>query len=258
MKIKEVIDALEKFAPLPLQEEYDNSGLQVGLTDAEVSGAFLCLDVTESAISEALAHGCNLIISHHPLLFRPLKSLTDETDTGRCLIEAVRNGIAIYSAHTNLDNARGGVNFEIASRIHLSGLEWLKPSNDDSGSGIIGYLDKEMCEDEFIAMLKDVFAIGQLRCNGRYDRPLRKVAVCGGSGAFLIPQAISAGADAFVTGEIGYHRFFGYDGKMLLVEMGHYESEQYTVNLIQAFLNRSFPSLRTVVAEHGTNPIRYC
>lgn len=258
MKIREIIDALEKFAPLPLQEEYDNSGLQVGLTETEVSGALLCIDVTEAAVREAVVSGCNLIVSHHPLLFKPLKSLTDRTETERCVMEAVRNGITIYSAHTNLDNAAGGVNFEIASRLKLQNTGWLLQTGPDSGSGIIGYLPDEICEREFIDTIKSVFAVNQLRCNEHYDNPIRKVAVCGGSGAFLIPEAMAAGADAFITGEIGYHRFYGYGGRMLLIETGHFESEQYTTDLFCSFLTESFPQLKIRKLGRESNLIRYC
>lgn len=257
MTIREVIDALERFAPLPLQEDYDNSGLQVGLTETEVSGALLCLDVTGEVVSEAVSLGCNLIVSHHPLLFTPLRSVTGRSAVERCVIEAIRNGIAIYSSHTCLDNAPGGVNHEIASRLGLHSLEWLEPRSDNSGSGLTGQLGKPMDVTDFIKLVKKEFSVPCLRCNGHIDRPVYKVAVCGGSGAFLIPKAIAAGADAFVTGEIGYHRFFGHDGEILLMELGHFESEQFTVDLLHSLLKREFPALRLERPRHTTSPVRY-
>lgn len=257
MKIREIVDALEKFAPLPLQEEYDNSGLQVGLTETEVSGALLCLDVTEQVIDEAVSLGCNLVVSHHPLIFRPLKSLAGSTEAERCVMSAVRNGVAVYSAHTNLDNAKGGVNWKIASKLGLDDICWLDAHSDEAGSGIVGQLPQAMDEEAFIAKIKDVFSVACVRCNGHISRPIRKVAVCGGAGAFLIPQAIRSGADAFVTGEIGYHRFFGADGSILLLEIGHFESEQYTVELLSTVLGEHFPELRIEHTSLKTNPIRY-
>lgn len=257
MRIRDVVDALEKFAPLPLQEEYDNSGLQVGLTETEVSGALLCLDVTEAVIQEAVSLGCNLIVSHHPLLFRPLKSITDRTESERCVIEAIRNDIALYAAHTNLDNANGGVNFKIASRLGLTDISWLESKSEDAGCGITGILRRDLREEEFISFVKDTFAVPCLRCNGQLGRPVHKVAVCGGAGAFLIPSAVASGADAFITGEIGYHRFSSLDGTILLMETGHFESEQYTVELLGEILHKEFPHMRVEQTSHNTNPIRY-
>ncbi len=258
MKIRDIVDALERFAPLPLQEEYDNSGLQVGLTETEVSGVFLCLDVSCAAIREAVSRGCNMIVSHHPLLFHPLKRVDDSSEAGRCVIEAVRNGVAIYSAHTNLDNVMGGVNFMIASKLGLKNVGWLVQTGDNSGSGVLGDLPSEMCEGEFLMLLKRVFAIDCIRCNQLYSKAISRVALCGGAGAFLIPKAIEAGADAFVTGEIGYHHFSDYCGNMLLVEMGHFESEQYTVDLLESIIGNEFPGLKLETADgRNSNPIRY-
>ena len=125
MKIREVLDALERFAPLPLQEDFDNAGLQLGLTETELSGALLCLDVTEKIVDEAISKGCNLIVSHHPLLFKGLKSLTGKDYVERCVLKAIKNDICIYSAHTNLDNASNGVNYKIAEKIGLQNIRIL-------------------------------------------------------------------------------------------------------------------------------------
>lgn len=257
MKIREIIDALEKFAPLPLQEEYDNSGLQVGLTETEVSGALLCLDVTGDAVREAVRTGCNLIVSHHPLLFHPLSSVTDRTETGRCVIEAIKNDITIYSAHTNLDKTKDGVNFVIASKLGLKNVRWIGECGENYGAGLMGELDADMREDDFAEYVKQVFALVQMRHNAFNDRKIRKVAVCGGSGAFLIPDAYRNGADAFITGEIGYHRFYGYDDRMLLMEIGHYESEQFTLELLESLIESvsSDAPVRTVRID--TNLVKY-
>lgn len=257
IQIRDIADALERFAPLPLQEGYDNAGLQIGLTETEVSGALLCLDVTEAVIDEAVTLGCNLIVSHHPLLFSPLKRISDTTYVERCVMKAIKAGISIYSAHTNLDNVAGGVCYKMAEKLGLRDLEWLDGKDELSGSGLTGILPQEMSEDDFCQLVKHVFAVPCLRCNGLLGRKIRKIALCGGAGAFLIPQAVASGADVFLTGEIGYHRFFGYDGQILLLEAGHYESEQYTVGLLADFLGKEFPQMRIVTTKLVTNPIRY-
>ncbi len=245
MKIREVIDALESFAPLPLQDDYDNSGLQVGTTETEVSGVLLCLDVTRQVVDEAINNGCNMIISHHPLLFRPLKRLTDDS-IGSIVMSAVRVGITIYASHTNLDNAYKGVNMRIADVLGLTDVKPLDEQPDGNGAGIIGRCPKQMTENQLLALVKE-----------ELGRPIKRMAVCGGSGAFLTDKAVEQGADAFMTGEIGYHRFFGYDGTIKLIEAGHFESEQFTVDLIADILKEAFPELRVLKTANKTNPINY-
>ena len=168
MKIKEVVNALEEFAPLPLQEDYDNAGLQVGLTETEVSGALLCLDVTEEVVDEAVAKGCNLIVSHHPLIFRALKRVTGANMVQRCVMKAIMQGIAIVSMHTNLDNAIGGVNYKMAEKLHLHDLSILAPRETggvSGGSGVVGSLEQPMEAAAFIAMLKETFQVSCVQTN---------------------------------------------------------------------------------------------
>ena len=256
MNIREIIDALERFAPLPLQDDYDNSGLQVGTTETEVSGALLCLDVTRQVVDEAARMGCNLIVSHHPLLFRPLRKLTDDS-TGSIVMDAVRAGITVYASHTNLDNVSRGVNMRIARIIGLKDVRPLDVHPDGNGAGMIGEFERPVDEEELLRMLSESFRTGCIRHNARLGRPIRRMAVCGGSGAFLTDKAVEQGADAFMTGEIGYHRFFGYDGVIKLIETGHFESEQFTVELLSDVLRESFPSLKIVMTELKTNPVNY-
>ena len=146
MNIQQVAEALERFAPLPLQEDYDNAGLQIGLTAAEdVSGVLLCLDVTENVVREAVAKHCNMIVAHHPLIFRPLRHLTGQTQVERCVAMALQKGVAVYAAHTNLDNAPGGVNFMMAEKLALGQVRFLQPTADGrGGSGIVGCLAQPM------------------------------------------------------------------------------------------------------------------
>ena len=259
MKAKQVFDALEQYAPLPLQDSYDNAGLQIGLTaEQEVAGALLCLDVTEAVIDEAERMGCNLIVAHHPLLFRGLKSITGRSYVERCVVKAIQKGIGIYAAHTNLDNAEGGVNYRIAEKIGLVNLSFLeiKPGMT-AGSGVIGELSQEMDEVDFLEHVKSLFGIRCMKHNQLRGRKIRRVALCGGAGGFLLSQAIAQGADVFLTGEMRYHDYFGHEGELLIAEMGHYESEQYTTDIFEEVLNRHLPELRIVKTSLNTNPINY-
>ena len=259
MKAKQVFDALEQYAPLPLQDSYDNAGLQIGLTaEQEVTGALLCLDVTEAVIDEAERMGCNLIVAHHPLLFRGLKSITGRSYVERCVIKAIQKGIGIYAAHTNLDNAEGGVNYRIAEKLGLKNLTFLdaKPGVT-AGAGVVGELPMAEDEQSFLHRVKTLFGIQCIRHNQLCGREIRRVALCGGVGGFLLPNAISQGADVFLTGEMRYHDYFGHEGDLLIAEMGHYESEQYTVDLLAEVLNSRFPELKIVKTSLNTNPINY-
>lgn len=255
MIIRKIIEALETLAPLALQEDYDNSGLQVGTPDQEVTGVLICLDITEEVVAEAVRKGCGLIVSHHPLIFRPLKSITDATYQQRCVLEAVRHGIAIYSAHTSLDNAEDGVNHRIASLIGLRDLEWLEEKGA-GGSGVVGDLPVPEDAAAFLARLKATFGIKCLMHTALPGAPVRRVALCGGAGSFLMDAARAKGADCFITGEISYHHFFEAGG-LLLVAMGHYQSEQFTKDLLRDFLAERFPGLRLELTETDTNPIQY-
>ena len=260
MKAIQVLDALEQYAPLPLQDGFDNAGLQIGLTaEQEVTGALLCLDVTEAVIAEAERKGCNLIVAHHPLLFHGLKSVTGKSYVERCVIKAIQKGIGIYAAHTNLDNAQGGVNYRIAEKIGLTNLSFLetKPTAVPAGSGVIGELPAEEDERNFLMRLKSLFGIQCIRHNTLGGRNIRRVALCGGAGGFLLPNAIDQGADAFLTGEMRYHDYFGHEDELLIAEMGHYESEQYTIDLFEEILRARLPELRTIKTSLNTNPINY-
>lgn len=363
MKIKEIVDALERFAPLPLQDGFDNAGLQVGLTEAEVTGALLCLDVTEQVLDEAINKKCNVIISHHPLLFKGLKSITGSNYIERCVMKAIRNGIAVYSAHTNMDNALYGVNHKMAEKLGLQHLEVLEPKTDNllklvtyvpvshadevrktlfefgcgsignydecsfnvqgtgtfragegthpfvgeegeehhenevrietivpankegsavkallrvhpyeepaydlfplknkwtqAGAGAIGELEHPENFMDFLKRVKSAFNVKCLRYNEFTGKEIKKVALCGGAGAFLMPLAIERKADAFITGEIKYHEFFGHEDEILLAAMGHYESEQYTKEIFYSIIKDLCPDIPLYECTVNTNPIKY-
>lgn len=260
MKIRQVLSALEQFAPLPLQESWDNAGLQVGLTEAEVSGALLCLDVTEAVIDEAVAKGCNLIVSHHPLLFRGLKQVSDANYVQRCVIKAIKHDIAVVSMHTNMDNARQGVNWKIAEKLDLHDVAFFarKTVGDiEAGSGVIGTLPSPLAAADFIQTVKHRFAVDCVQCNALLTRPVSRVAICGGAGDFLLDEALAQGADAFITGEMHYHQYFGHEQQLQLCVIGHYQSEQYTAEVFRDIIQRECPGVTTYIAQTNTNPILY-
>jgi len=266
MKIREIIGALEEFAPLSLQDSYDNAGLQIGLTkDADATGALLCLDVTEQVVLEAVERNCNLIVSHHPLLFRPLKSITTDDYVGRVVMSAIKHGVAIYAAHTNLDSAADGVNYKMAEKLGICDIQWLRSKGEytregeavSGGEGVIGKLSSTMSRESFLNFVKETFGVKSLRVNAWKGGEIETVAICGGAGAFLIQDAVAKGADAFITGEIGYHRFFGFEDRIQLLELGHFESEQYTFEIIRDLFSKRFPELDVYNTKLDVNPVRY-
>ena len=252
--------ALEQFAPLPLQESWDNAGLQVGLTEAEVSGALLCLDVNEQIVDEAIRRGCNLIVSHHPLLFRGLKQISDLNDVQRTVMKTIENHIAVISMHTNMDNAQGGVNFKIAEKLGLQNVTFLAAKTVDGtevGAGIVGEYATPVEAAAFIQQVKTAFHVACAQCNEQLQRPVRRVAICGGAGDFLLDEAVAAGADAFITGEMHYHQYFGYEQQIQICVIGHYQSEQFTTEIFQQIIRENCPDVKTLIAETNTNPIKY-
>ncbi len=270
VKIYQVVDALEHYAPLPLQEGYDNAGLQVGLTEAvEVSGALLCLDVTEAVVDEAIRKGCNLIVSHHPLIFRKLARISDENYVQRTVRKAIKNDITIVSMHTNMDAAKGGVNFKIAEKLGLRNLRFFGGEKEidgvKGGEGVIGEITDEtdtlhadgIAADDLVLMLRDRFQAECVQCNQLLRRPIRKVALCGGAGSFLLDAAIAAGADAFITGEMHYHEFFGHEQEIQICVIGHYQSEQFTSEIFRSIITEKCPGVKCEISEINTNPIIY-
>jgi len=258
MKIKEVVSTLERFAPLPLQESYDNAGLQIGLTEREASGVLVCLDVTEDVLREASAKGLNVVVSHHPLLFGGVKCIADVTQVQRCVRLAIESGIAVYSAHTNLDNVQGGVNWMMAERLGLRNVRLLAPRpGGDGGSGAWGELPEAEEPMDFLHRVKQTFGTGCLAHNEGPARSVRTVALCGGAGDFLLDEALCQGADVFLTGEMHYHCYFGHENDLWIGVLGHYESERFTIALLRRLLTEVHPALRVEETETNTNPIKY-
>jgi dinuclear metal center YbgI/SA1388 family protein len=363
MKIKELLSVIESFAAPELQEDYDNAGLVTGNSSWDCAGVLCSLDVTVEVIKEAIEKKCNLIVAHHPIIFRGLKRINGKNYVEQVIIEAIKNDIAIYAAHTNLDNVVLGVNGKIAEKIGLKNVTILQPkqrilrrlitfapldkaeqvrqavfnagaghigkysecsfnskgtgtfkaeqgahpyvgeigerhSEDETkieivypsylelqvvkalidnhpyeevaydiftmenvhygiGSGIIGEMEEPMKENEFLKMLKDVFQCGVIRHTELRNKPVKKVAVCGGAGSFLIKKALQSGADMYVTGDVKYHEFFDAEGQMVLADIGHYESEQFTADLLHDLLAQKFPTFAVLKTGVNTNPVRY-
>jgi dinuclear metal center YbgI/SA1388 family protein len=363
MKISQIISVLEDFAPLPLQDGFDNAGIQVGDASQLATGALLCLDVTEEVIDEALELECNLIISHHPLLFKPLKSITGKNAAERCVVKACKHAIVIYAAHTNLDNAFGGVNFKIAEKIGLINVKVLSPKKDSllkmvtfvpkanadavrnalfnagagqignydlcsynvsgegtfraqananpycgkigelhtepevrietilptfrkssllqallaahpyeepvydfypltnawnqSGSGVVGELPSPEEESDFLQRIKQIFQLQSLKHSAFTNNKISEVAICGGSGAFLISEAIDYGADVFITGEARYNDFYDVENKILLAVIGHYESEICTKELFFDIITKKIPNFALHFSTSSSNPVKY-
>lgn len=259
IKVKDIAATIEDFAPIALQEGYDNAGLQIGDWDMPVSGALLCLDVTEDVMAEAKARSCNMIISHHPLLFKGLKNITGATPTQRIAVDAIQNGIAIYSAHTNLDSTWDGVSHEIAHEIGLTSAEVLEPNEKfpRAGLGVIGDITPTPTL-EFLRNLKETFNVKSLRYAAQTPKlVVRRVAVCGGAGASLIGLAVSRGADAFVSGDLKYHDFTTYAPEIILADIGHFESELCSRKIFSRIIRERYPDMVVYFSEVEKNPVKY-
>lgn len=362
MQVQEIITLIEKHAPLSLQEDYDNAGLICGNFSNEVKAILLCTDITEEVIDEAIANGCNLIISHHPLIFQGLKNLLPDSYIKRCVLKAIRHELNLYAAHTNLDAVLEGVSGRMADKLGLIRQRILKPegrlfslsfytpeaeaervreavlntgaghigqysrcsynscgegtffpeetthpfcgekgklhtekeikteirvpeyllsesiralkaahpyeepvwnvlcmnnTNPISGFGIVGELPERINPAEFLACLKTTFQCGCIRHTALCKSSIQKVALCGGSGAFLIRQAIAAKADIYISGDFKYHDFFQAENRIILADIGHYESEQYTKEIFYELVTKKISKFAVQFSKVNTNPINY-
>ena len=363
MTVQTICKLMEDVAPLALQESYDNAGLLIGSAQMKVSGILLCIDVTEEIIDEAILKNCNLIISHHPLIFSALKCLTGQNETQRCIVKAIKNELAIYSAHTNIDNVLHGVNGKIAEKIGLTNVRILHPKqnillklvtfvpsecaekvrstlfevgaghigNYDScsyntegfgtfcagnqanpfvgnrgeihtepetrievifpeykknsvlnallkshpyeepafdliplkntwnevGAGVVGELQEAENEECFLLRLKKIFGLQMIRHTNFLDKKIKRVAICGGAGSSFLSSALREKADVFVSGDFKYHEFFGAENKILIADIGHYESEQFTKEIFYEIITKKLPTFAIQISGIKTNPINY-
>lgn len=259
IKVQDICAAIETFAPKRFQEDYDNAGLQVGNPKQTVTGVLLCLDVTEDVVREAMKRQCNMIVSHHPLLFRGLKEVTGATASQRIVIEAILNGIAIYSAHTNLDSAWEGVSYEMAHMLGLTDITPLAPREDDprAGLGVIADI-RPVPAIQFLRKVKETFAVKCMRFSAQSPQlVIRRVAACSGSGASFIRTAIAEKADVIVTADVKYHDFADYGPLILIADIGHYESEICTKKIFSRIIREKFLDCVTYFAESDRNPVGY-
>ncbi len=258
LQVKDIAKAIEDFAPLRLKEDWDNPGLQVGDREMAVTGVLLCLDVTEEILQEARKRDCNMIVSHHPLIFGGLKRLTGANPTERIVAGALRDNIAIYSAHTNLDSAFEGVSYEMA---HMLGLKECRPlersvnGDDTQGLGITGIVSPTP-KLEFLRKVKDTFEVKDLRYSAQTPGiVVRKVALCGGSGGSLIKAALAVGADVYICGDLKYHDFTSYGSEILLADIGHFESELCSRKILSRAIRSAYPDCVIYFSETEKNPI---
>jgi dinuclear metal center YbgI/SA1388 family protein len=264
MQIGQFTKALEHWAPISFQEDYDNCGLLVGNPETICTGVLCSLDCTEAVIDEAIEKGCNLIVSHHPIIFKGIKQFDQNSYVARTVLKAIQNNIAIYAIHTNLDNLLDGVNKTLADSLHLENRRILSPkpgykdkNGSEIGSGLIGELPLETDEAAFLKWVKEKFKLEVLKHTPFTGKTLKTIALCGGAGSFLIGDAKAQKADCFITSDLKYHEFFEADGKLLLVDIGHGESEQWVSDLIVAYLTGKFPTFAVLQSLVCTQPITY-
>lgn len=363
MYIKDVIQHLEHWAPKEFQESYDNSGLIVGDITTEIKGVLVCLDSTEEIVDEAIQKGCNLIVAHHPIVFSGLKTFTGKTYIERTIIKAIKNDVAIYAIHTNLDSVSTGVNWQIGQKLGIKNLKILSPkqnslkklityvpnahldsvrtalfeagagnvgkysecsfksegegtfkpnnaaepfvgevgklhfekelrlevlvskenvnqvlnaltsshpyeevayelisldnSRNDIGSGMIGELEKPTQALEFLNHVKKEMNVGVVRYTSLPEKLIQRVAFCGGSGGFLLNAAKLNKADIFITADYKYHQFFDAENEIVIADIGHFESEQYTIDLIATYISKKFTKFAVRLTDVNTNPVNY-
>lgn len=259
MKIKDIIACLDQATRPELQEDYDNSGFQVGDPETECTGALIALDLTPSVIEEAKRKNLNLIVTHHPFLFRGVKRITPQDATGDMIFSLIRNGISAYAAHTNLDNLADGVNGILSQKLGLTDCHILRPLAADpaTGAGMTGMLPAPMAANEFLNSVKRTLGIPSLRVGALHANTVQRVALCGGSGSFLIEDAISAHADIYLTGDLKYHDFQQAEHRITLADIGHFESEQYTKELIYSIISRNFINFACQISDTDHGYVRY-
>ena len=258
MKLKDITNIIEKWSPLDQAETFDNVGLLVGNANSNVEKALITIDTTEDVVDEAIKNQCDLIITFHPIIFAELKQVTENTYVERVVKKAIKNNINIYAVHTNLDNNPKGVNYKISERLSLKNTSiLLKKDNKDIGMGMIGDLSKELNEFEFFEFLKHKMNVKHIKHSPFLGKKIKKIAVLGGSGSFAINEAINQKADCYVTSDLKYHDYFKAEKKILLADIGHYESEHFTKQLILDFFIKKIPKFACIISKTNTNPVNY-
>jgi len=262
-KASDIIEVLEQWAPPGLQEDWDNSGLCIGNPDTPVTGVLVCLDCTKEIVEEAVANHINMIVSHHPLIFRGLKQLRDITPVEQTVALAIRNNMIVYSMHTNADKIMDGVSGAMARALSLTNVSILAPDAaclnkaEPCGLGVVGDLPEAMTTKAFFDLLKKVFFTSVIKASPIMYPAVSRVALCGGSGSSLIPDAMRSGAQVFVSADFSYHTWFETIPGMMLADIGHYESEAGVQDQIFHVLRKKFPTFAVRKTRINTNPIRF-
>ena len=259
MKIKDVIAVLENAAPLALQESYDNSGLQVGDSNADINSVLLCVDVTENVVHEAVRLGAGLIVSHHPPLFHPLRHISCASYIERAVTLAIRNNIAIYSCHTNLDCAPNGMSFALGNILGLNNMSPLEPSPllVGAGMGVLGHLDAELPLLDFLRNVKHILGLKCIRYSLTNKLTVQTVALCTGAGASLTARAKTLGADIYLSSDFKYNDFLDADNNIVIADVGHFESEYCAINLIYEIITKKITNFAVHKSEKSVNPVNY-
>lgn len=257
MRVRDIAAAIESFAPLTLQESYDNSGLIVGRMDDEVSKALLAVDVTEEVIEEALAEGCDMIITHHPIIFHALKRFNSASQTERCVEMAIRHGIVLYAAHTNLDSTPQGMSWRVGEMLGLRNMEVLQSTNaEGAGFGVVGDVEPQPSE-EFMLKVMERFGVKALRHSDVVRAEVSRVAICTGAGASLIDDARRARADIYLTADLKYNDFMRHENAVILADMGHFESEYCAIQILFDILSKILPIFAVRKSVRSRNPVNY-
>ena len=256
MKVRDITEAIEQFAPLSIQEGWDNSGLCIGSPEDEVHGVLLGFDCTPELIDEAVAKGCDMVVTHHPLIFHGLKRIRGGEPVTDAVIKAVRAGVAVYAAHTTADKVIAGVSGAMARRLELKDIT-LMEDEGGYGLGAVGTLPHPMTGEEAIAYVKEKFGLKAVRASKPVDR-VEKVAMCGGSGSSEIDAARATGAQLYISGDVSYHHFFTPEGFMVL-DIGHFESEVDIVGILFKVISGKFPTFAVRISDNlgRSNPVRY-
>jgi dinuclear metal center YbgI/SA1388 family protein len=258
MKVRDIAAAIESFAPLSLQESYDNAGLIVGRMDDDVHKALLAVDVTEEVLAEAVAEGCDMIITHHPIIFHAMKRFNSASQTERCVEEAIRRGIVLYAAHTNLDSTPDGMSWRVAQMLGLENIAVMQPTNTEgAGFGVVGELAEAMPSADFMRRVMERFDVKALRHSDVVKAEIRKVAICTGSGGSLIDDARKSGADIYLTADLRYNDFMRHENAIILADMGHFESEYCAIQILFDILSKKIPIFAVRKSVCSRNPVNY-
>ncbi|MBQ3212603.1 MAG: Nif3-like dinuclear metal center hexameric protein [Alistipes sp.] len=258
MKVRDIAAVIETFAPLALQESYDNAGLIVGRPDDEVHKALLAVDVTEEVLAEAVAEGCDMVITHHPIVFHAMKRFNSASQTERCVEEAIRRGIVLYAAHTNLDSTPDGMSWRVAHMLGLESVAVMQPTNaEGAGFGVVGELAEVEKSEDFMRRVMECFDVKTLRHSDIVKSEIRKVAICTGAGGSLIDDARASGADIYLTADLRYNDFMRHENAIILADMGHFESEYCAIQILFDILSKKIPIFAVRKSVCSRNPVNY-